>query len=570
MTKVVERKKREFLKEDLDTSRWESFEPYFQELLSAEFTSAEDFKKWILKTQELYIAYRDGFAWSYINKSRNTNDPELETIFMRYITEVSPKFDEFSEKIERKMVESPFAKELPTDYNRFLKLTKTSLDLFRQENLEIEKILGEKTSEFGKIIANQSVEFDGETKTLPQMSVYYQSYDRDIREKAWHLVQERKLEDFETLNLLYSELLKLRHKLAQNAGFKNYRDYTFKALNRDYTPEQCFEFHRSTEKLVHPFTERLKEHRAEVLGLEKLRPWDLSVDIYGKEPLKPFENSDELVDKTITIFNKLKSGLGDKIETMRAMGQLDLDSRLGKETGGYNYGLYETHVPFIFMNTVGVQRDVVVMLHEGGHAIHTFATKDHDLVAYKGHYSEVAELASMSMELITMDFWDEFYKNEDELKRAKREQIEGTVGLLDRIMQVDAFQHWVYENPEHTEDERIAKWMELEKRFNTSAFVDRSGLEHFLKTGWQFSHVFERPFYYIEYAIAQLGALQVWRNYTQNPEKAVNDYLAALELGGTVSTQEVYERAGIKFDFSADMIASLIDFAQSEWEKLNG
>jgi oligoendopeptidase F len=302
--------------------------------------------------------------------------------------------------------------------------------------------------------------------------------------------------------------------------------------------------------------------------MEKLRPWDLSVDIYSNEPLKPFKNSDELVEKTITVFNKVKPGLGDKIATMRAMGQLDLDSRIGKETGGYNYGLYETHVPFIFMNTVGVHRDLIVMLHEGGHAIHTFATKEHDLMAYKGHGSEVSELASMSMELITMDFWDEFYKNPEELKRAKREQIESTVGLLDRIMQVDAFQHWVYENPQHTEDERVAKWMELDKRFNTSAFVDRSGLEHFIKTGWQFSHVFERPFYYIEYAIAQLGALQVWRNYTQNPKKAIDDYLAALELGGTVSMKEVYERAGVKFDFSAEMIASLMDFAQKEWEKL--
>ncbi|MES2767201.1 MAG: M3 family oligoendopeptidase [Bacteroidota bacterium] len=568
MATIVEKKKREFLKSDLDTSRWASFESYFDQLLQEEITSVDELQKWILKTQELFIAYRDGFAWSYIKKSLNTNDKATEETFMRYIMEVSPRFEEYSEKIERKMMDSPFVKELPEEFERFLKLTKNSLDLFRKENIELERQLGEKSSEFGKIIANQSVEFEGEQKNLPQMSVYQQSNDRAVREKAWRLVQERKLQDFETLNHLYSELLKLRHQIAVNAGFKNFRDYIFKASNRDYTPEDCFEFHRSVEKLVHPFTERLRQHRAQVLGMEKLRPWDLSVDIYGDEPLKPFKNSDELVDKTITIFNKVKPGLGDKIATMRAMGQLDLDSRIGKETGGYNYGLYETHVPFIFMNTVGVQRDVIVMLHEGGHAIHTFSTKEHDLMAYKGHGSEVSELASMSMELITMDFWDEFYKNPEELKRAKREQIESTVGLLDRIMQVDAFQHWVYENPQQTEDERVAKWMELDKRFNTSAFVDRSGLEHFLKTGWQFSHVFERPFYYIEYAIAQLGALQVWRNYTQNPKKAIDDYLAALELGGTVSMKEVYERAGVKFDFSAEMIASLMDFAQKEWEKL--
>jgi len=359
--------------------------------------------------------------------------------------------------------------------------------------------------------------------------------------------------------------VQLRHQVALNAGFANFRDYMFKAMGRyDYNVTACKDFHRSVETAVVPLLKGLMQRRKAQMGLDSLKPWDTQVDPLGREPLKPFTGGQELLDKGIDCLTRVDSFFGECIKTMENHELLDLDSRLGKAPGGYNYPLAKTNMPFIFMNASGNLRDVETLVHEAGHAIHSFQMAPLGLNAFKNTPSEVAELASMSMELLTMNTWDAYFDDSDLLNRAKAEQLEGILGTLPWIAQVDAFQHWIYENPNHTIEERTAAWMDLSKRFG-SGEVDYTGMEAALENSWHKQlHIFEVPFYYIEYGFAQLGAIGVWRNYMQNGSKAIESYKAFLKLGYTQSIPKVYETAGVKFDFSAKYIQELMQFVHDE------
>jgi oligoendopeptidase F len=361
----------------------------------------------------------------------------------------------------------------------------------------------------------------------------------------------------------------LRHQVAHNAGFGNFRDFMFASLGRfDYTPQDCFDFHAAIGSTLVPVISALDRERKAHLGLEALKPWDLDVDESGKPPLEPFKTGEELLEKTIQCFYRLDTFLGDCLVTMRTMKRLDLESRKGKAPGGYNYPLDETGVPFIFMNATSSLRDVVTMLHEGGHAVHSFLTHPLPLGAFKHPPSEVAELASMSMELISMDHWDLFFSEADELRRAKRTHLESVLETFPWVATIDKFQHWVYENPTHTLAEREANWLRIFNEFNQQE-VSWAGLEPYKAVLWQKQlHLYEVPFYYIEYAMAQLGAIAMWKQYKQDPQAALAGYKAALSLGYTQSIGEVYAAAGIRFDFSPEYIKSLADFVQAEMAKL--
>jgi oligoendopeptidase F len=368
---------------------------------------------------------------------------------------------------------------------------------------------------------------------------------------------------------LYTELIERRHQVAVNAGFANYRDYKFQELGRfDYTKEDCLNFHSAIKKQIVPIVKILQQEKLVKLGKDKFKPWDSEVDPDGKQPLKPFKTGKELLSGTINMFREIDTYFSDCLTTMDEMAYLDLDSKEGKAPGGYNYPLYEIGVPFIFMNAVGAQRDLVTMVHEGGHAVHSFLSRDLELTGFKSLPSEVAELASMSMELLTMNLWNEFYENEDDFKRAKKEQLESILKIMPWIAQIDEFQHWVYENPKHSVAERHAKWMLISKEYGTG-LTDWTGYEEVQATAWQRQmHLFEVPFYYIEYAIAQLGALGVWKNSMTNFPKAIEDYKNALRLGYTKSIPEIYATAGIKFDFTEEYLKELADFVKNELEKL--
>jgi len=414
-----------------------------------------------------------------------------------------------------------------------------------------------------------TIVYKGETLTLHKATNFLKDTKREVRAEVYNLINNRRLQDSDALNNLLSKLIEKRNKISINAGFTNYRDYMHKALNRfDYSVFDVINFQNTIQKTVTPIIEKIHKKRLGKLKYENLKPYDLDVDIDLKQPLKPFETALELTDKTIEIFGKLNPKFGNFIYTMKQLGYLDLDAREGKAPGGFNYPLYESNVPFIFTNATGNLRDVETMMHEGGHAVHSFLSKDLNLIEFKNLPSEVAELASMSMELISMEYWNVFFNNEEDLKRAKLSQLEGVISVLPWVATVDKFQHWLYLNPNHTVEERNAEWTKIFNEFGSSV-IDWSEFEHFKSNSWQKQlHIFEVPFYYIEYAISQLGAIAIWRNFKQNKQSALKNYENALKLGYSVTIPEIYKTAGIEFNFSEKYIKELMQFVETEIEKL--
>jgi oligoendopeptidase F len=362
-------------------------------------------------------------------------------------------------------------------------------------------------------------------------------------------------------------MLPLRERIAANAGFPNYRDYMFRRKERfDYGPKECEAFHESAEKAVKPLVALLQEGRRKRLGLAALRPWDMAVDPDGLPPLKPFGNADELVAGCERILGKVDPEFGKNLGTMRSWGLLDLDSRKGKAPGGYQSTLGEVRLPFIFMNSVGLDSDLRTLLHEGGHAMHSFAARTLP-APYRHAPMEFCEVASMAMELLGSPHLSEFYPDPKEASRSRARHLENVVALLPWIATVDAFQHWIYLNPGHAREERTGTWVRLRDRFG--GIEDWEGLEDARATLWHKQlHIFEVPFYYIEYGIAQLGALQVWRNFRKDPKEGVRLYKQGLAVGGSRTLPEIFKAAGIRFDFSPAMIEPLMAEVREELEKL--
>ena len=563
--------KRNYLKKDQELEQFSDVQPYFDELLAREITDALTLKQWLCDMSELEAFIEENGAWRYIKMSIDTTKPELNDSYTYFVREIQPLIAPLTHALNRKIMESPLIETLRQDpaYAIYFRAIDSELRLFREENIPLDAYLAEKSQEYGSISAAQTVAYGGATLTMQQASVYLKNQDEAVRKEVFEKMAARRSQDILTLNALYTDLIEKRHQVAQNAGFENYRDYMFQHLGRfDYTKEACFDFHEAVALTVVPLVKKIQQRKLDKLGKPAFKPWDLDVDPDGKEPLKPFESGAEMLEKTVEIFSKMEAYFGDCLSTMNAMGHLDLESKAGKAPGGYNYPLYEIGVPFIFMNAVGLHRDLVTMVHEGGHAIHSFLNRDLTLTAFKDIPSEAAELASMSMELLSMKYWDYFYTNPEELVRAKVEHLEDILKVLPWIAQIDAFQHWVYTHPNHSEGERSEQWLALAKKFGTG-LTDWSGYEALQANSWQRQlHLFEVPFYYIEYGIAQLGAIGVWKNSLSNERQAIEQYKAGLSLGYTRSLPEIYETAGVSFDFSPERIGELMRFVESYLETL--
>jgi oligoendopeptidase F len=566
---MITKKPRTYIPQEL-TITWESLAPLFTELQNREINSTAELEQWLKDRSELEAALEEDFAWRYIKMSCDTANEELVKNFQYFATEIEPKISPLANELNKKFVESPFMDDLDKEkYFVYSRAIKKALELYRDENIELFTELQVKQQKYQSTTGAMSVELNGQEYTLEQASIFIKDLNREVRENAWKTIQQRRLVDKDDLNILFDELIRLRNQVSLNAGFENYRDYMFQALGRfDYTPQDCYDFANAIEKEIVPILKEQAEKRREALGLEVLKPWDLEVSISGKAALKPFNNGEELIDKSIACFNAIDEKLGSKLATMKANNLFDVESRKGKAPGGYNYPLAETGAPFIFMNSANSLRDLTTMVHEGGHAVHTFLTANLELNDFKHCPSEVAELASMSMELISMDNWDVYFDNEEDLNRAKKEQLADVLKTLPWVAVIDQFQHWIYTNPNHTAADREETFKQIFNRFG-AGFADWTDLEQQFGNGWQKQlHLFEVPFYYIEYAIAQLGAIAVWKNYKENPEKALEQYLAALALGYTKPMNEIYETAGIKFDFSAEYVKELASFVKAELEKL--
>ncbi len=561
---------RHYLSQDFTITNWDQLSPFLEELKNRTINSAEDLKKWLRDVSELEAVVNEDGAWRYIKMTCNTQDEELQKSFDFFVTEIEPFMAPFSNDLHKKLINCPYIEQLEKDtYFVYIRGVKKSIELYREENIALNTEMRKKEQEYGTISATQTITHEGEEMTLQKAATYFKSNDRTLRETIYKKIQERRAKDETTLNDLYSQLIDLRHQMALNTGFSNYRDYKHQELGRfDYSVQDCYSFHDAIQQHIVPLVKQNEQKRKDALKLESYKPWDKDVDADGKAPLKPFSSGDDLTEKTISCFNTIDSYFAECIQTMQNMKRLDLESRIGKAPGGYNYPLMETDVPFIFMNAVGLHRDMVTMVHEGGHAVHAFLAANLELTEFKSTPSEVAELASMSMELISMEHWEPFFPNADDLKRAKKEQLNDVLKGLPWIASIDKFQHWIYTNPKHTVAERYACWLQISKDFGTGV-VDYTGLEHHLQRSWQAQlHLFEVPFYYIEYGMAQLGAIAVWRNYKQNPELAIKNYKNALALGYTKTIPEIYKAAGIKFDFSPAYVKDLADFVKKEYELL--
>jgi oligoendopeptidase F len=563
----LEKTKRKFVAQNLVIDSWESVKSYFENLVERTITSRADYLHWLQDKSELEAVIEEDAAWRYIQMTIDTRDEKWSNAYTLFVTKIQPELAPFEDKLNKKLVESEYFSELNEleDYHIYFRSIQTALALFREENIPLEAEINEKSQQFGTISAAQTIEHLGEQITMQKAASLLKETDEHIRFTVFEKMATRRREDVEALNNLFTELVTKRHQIALNAGFENFRDYKFQALGRfDYTKENCFEFHHAIKKHIVPLVKEIQQEKLEKLGKIKFKPWDTDVDPEGKQPLKPFETGNQLLEGTIQMFDKIDPYFGDCLRTMHEIGHLDLDSKEGKAPGGYNYPLYETGVPFIFMNSVGSQRDLVTMVHEGGHAIHSFLSRDLSLTGFKNVPSEVAELASMSMEMLTMDLWREFYPIEDDFHRAKKEQLESILKILPWIAQIDEFQHWVYEHPVHSVQERQEKWVNLSKEYGTG-LTDWEGYEDIQATSWQRQlHLFEVPFYYIEYGIAQLGALGIWKNSMNDFDNTIKKYKKALEFGYTKSIPSLYSEAGIPFDFTESYLKELADFVNQQ------
>ena len=566
MTADIQKAPRTFLPEDFNITTWDKLEPYFKELLDRGITSKADLERWLKDISELEAVVSEDACWRQINMTCDTENKALEEAFTYFCMHIQPHIQPYADKLNRKLIDTPFAKDLDQEkYFTYLRSIRKNIELFREANVPIQAEMSVLQQQFGVISGKMTVTVKGQEYTLQQAAKFLEDHDRKLREEVYRKINERRLQDRSELNNLYNTLIEKRDRIAKNAGFDNFRDYKFKELGRfDYTKEDCFQFHEAVKQHVLPLVDIIYAGKRKKLGLDSLRPWDLEAEPQGVEPLHPFKNGDDLLNKTIECFNELRPFFADCLKKMNEMKRLDLDSRKGKAPGGYNCPLAETGAPFIFMNAAGQTSDVTTMVHEGGHAVHSFLAHPLELSAFKEYPMEIAEVASMAMELFSMDHWQFFFSNKNDLNRAKSKELERVITIFPWIATIDKFQHWVYENPGHTEQERTEKWVEILNEFSSSE-VDFSGLDEYRKSSWQRQlHLFEVPFYYIEYGIAQLGAIGLWMQFKKNKEQALNNYINALSKGGTKTLPELYKAAGLEFNFSPDHIRDLMEFVKSE------
>ena len=568
MTYTADIKKlpRHFLPENFVLKDWASVESFFKELAERNIDSAESLEQWLKDINEVEAAVSEDACWRQIKMTCDTENKELEGAFNFFMMEIQPKIQPYADLLNRKLIASPFTKELdPDKFFTYLRNVKKSIDLFREANIPLQAEMNVEAQRFGMIAGKMTIEVNGQEYTLQQAAKFLEDSDRKIREDVYRKINERRLQDKTELNDLFSSLLRKRNQIAINTGFNNYRDFRFTELGRfDYNKADCFQFHEAVKLHVMPLVNQLYENKKEKLGLDTLRPWDIEAEPAGIKPLRPFTTGEELIEKTIQCFNQLRPFFGDCLQKMRSMGHLDLESRKGKAPGGYNCPLAESGAPFIFMNAAGQLDDVTTMVHEGGHAIHSFLSHDLELHSFKEYPTEIAEVASMGMELFSMGHWQVYFDNEEELNRAKEQHLERVITIFPWIATIDKFQHWVYENPNHTDGQRADTWLEILKEFS-SPVIDFSGLDEYRLFAWQRQlHLFEVPFYYIEYGIAQLGAIGLWQQYKQDPEEAIDNYITALDLGGTRTLPELFRAAGLEFNFSPAYISGLMKFVKEE------
>lgn len=561
---------RKFLPIDLKIKSFQDIDQYITELLNKSINSIAELRNWLVKRSELDAVVEEDKAWLYIHQSCFTENKEYAEAFAKFVREVDEEYSKLSHRLNIKINEFCKSNSYPPEFEVFMRGVRRQIELYNEENIRIQTELEVEEQQYGSITGRMTIHYEGKEHTLQQAQNFLKYTDRHIRKEVFELIGERRSKDNSELNTLFDSLLSRRHKLALNAGMSNYLEYRFAQLGRfDYSIADCEEFHIAVEKQVIPVIDELHSERKKKLGLKTLLPYDLDVDIESKSPLKPFKTVKELVTKSIACLSSVDADFGQFIRLMEENGYLDLESRIGKAPGGYNYPLYESNVPFIFMNATNNLRDLETLMHEAGHATHSFLSKDLEYVYYKEVPAEIAEVASMAMELMSMEHWHHFFPDQEELKRAKLSQLEGVLKTLPWVACIDKFQHWIYTHSNHSAADRTNAWENIERSFG-GKIIDWSDYEGYRSHMWQKQiHLFQFPLYYIEYGIAQLGAIAIWKNYKNDPRKTISEFRSALSLGYSKTLPELYSVAGIEFNFSPEYIENLVQFVLREIRALD-
>jgi oligoendopeptidase F len=549
--------------------KWSRIKPYLDELAKQPLSSS-NLDQWLMDWSDISRLISEMYARLWVDTTLDTANPEIKRKFNSFLDDIFTPSQAINQLLKQKLLSSGLK---PDEFEVQLHNMQVEAEIFCEENLPLLTEEKKLANLYDEIVGAQTVVWEGEEIPIAQLQPVYFSQDRSKRESAWQLSMARRLADREQVNELWVKLLDIHNQIANNAGFSDYRAYRWKELLRfDYTPQDCIQFHKAIEQVAVPAARRIQAKRKKRLGLPSLRPWDLNVDPLGREALKPFQTITELEDKVSTIFHKIDQQLGDYFDYMRRHDLLDLDNRKGKAPGGYcnNYDLVRQ--PFIFENAVGLHEDVATLLHEGGHAFHVFEEAHLPYYHQLAVGLEFAEVASTAMELLASPYLvasEGGFYTEEEAARARIEHLEETVLFWPYMAVVDAFQHWAYTNQEAAmnTDNCDQKWTDLWQQYMDGE--DWSGLEEEMVTGWQRKqHIFEVPFYYVEYGLASLGALQVWRNAMRDQKGAVAAYKQALALGGTVSLPKLYETAGARFAWDAETLQQAIILVEEKIEEL--
>ena len=556
---------RRFVPAGAHLSRKEDVLPLYESLLEREISSQDQRETWLRDLSELEAAFDQAGSILYIEMTRQTDNQERHEAYKRFLKTVVPEVKVLVDRLNRKYLEAlkhfPGGSPYYTLYNRVLE---SDIALFTEKNISLETQLDLLSEKYQRVCAAMTVNFRNEEYTLAQMAKFLLEPDRNLRETAWQMTTERRLKDKDHLEEIFDQMLQLRHQIARNTGCSNFCEYQFRHYHRfDYTSADCKRYHETVACLIIPLWNEILERRKSQMGLPDLRPWDLAVDPWGRPPFQPFQELGELIAGVARILQETDDELSRHFAEMAALGLLDLASRKGKAPGGYQHTLAEARKPFIFMNAAGLDHDVMTLLHEVGHAFHALKAASQSLFSYRHGPMEFCEVASMGMELMAGEHLGAFYNRED-TQRSRISHLKDIVETLAWVATIDCFQFWIYENPTHTRPERKKAWQRIRRRF-ASALVDWTGLEEEEAYLWHRQlHIFEAPFYYIEYGIAELGALQLWLRYRQDPSGTFKDYQRALALGGSKNLPGLFETAGIQFDFSEQTIKPLMQAVREE------
>ncbi|OTX81230.1 oligoendopeptidase F [Bacillus thuringiensis serovar londrina] len=554
----------------IDISNVLQLEKTLSTLLNKMISSKLDLENWLKEQSKVIWEIEEQLRSHYIAFQCNTDDEGIKDTFEHDQQFVKPLLKRYQNLLDNKYLESPFRMELDSNvYGLLDAKIKNAQKLFCEENIELEIQEDKLVTEYFEITGGLSGIWDGEEKTITELQSYLQDSNRDIRKKAKTIISEQFLSVEKELQNILNQLIEIRHQKAKNIQLENYRDYMFKKYERfDYSAKDCYELAESIRKYVVPLKDKIMLEKKEKLQVDTLRPWDVSAVTPDQKVLKPIANENDLIEKSTHIFNKLDVEFSALLNRMYKHNCLDLTSRKGKAAGGFCEYLPASQLSYIFMNLNYTQDDIITFIHEMGHSIHNELIKPLKLRQYIEIPAETAELASMTMELFSLNYWDTFYTDKKDLKQAKINFFKDVISYLPIMLIVDQFQHWLYENPIHTSEERNEKYLQLQKHYQSSV-IHIDGYENWIATSWlPVLHIFEVPFYYIEYAIAQLGALQMYKQYKEDPKQALENYKKALSLGSSQSIKEVYDAAGIHFDFSGETIKELMLFVEKELELL--